>query len=355
MAVSAPDKDVKSPAREPLVPPDEQFWKRYSPHGEAPLSMAGSITLHALAVGLLVLFAAFVVSMFDKSGTLPVEPVRLAIDGGGGGKPTGVGDGKGIGNGPENIGEPGKEPQLGEEDAPRRPSLDPKDIKKLEEHFDPADARRIARSETGKAIARLDESVRRKLSDGMNPGHGQGGTGSGGGKGTGRGTGEGPGEGPGKARLSKREKRMLRWHITFSDVKNGSDHLAQLRALGAILVFPVKEGDETQFKVVRDLRPGGELKDEDVSNIHLIWWVDDKQQSVNEILRALGARLPVTPRRFIVFLPQKLEESLFEMERNYVEKVLRQKFDEDRIEETTFRIVRKGGTSQPETVSVTVR
>ena len=38
-----------------LVPPDEKFWKRYSPHNEAPLSGISSFALHLLAIPLLLI------------------------------------------------------------------------------------------------------------------------------------------------------------------------------------------------------------------------------------------------------------------------------------------------------------
>ncbi|HTT84842.1 MAG TPA: hypothetical protein VMF67_15305, partial [Rhizomicrobium sp.] len=48
---------------------------------------------------------------------------------------------------------------------------------------------------------------------------------------------------------SKREKRMLRWTLKF-DTNNAADYVQQMRALGAILAFPVKKGE---YRVVHDL------------------------------------------------------------------------------------------------------
>jgi len=91
----APAKEAR-PSGSP-VPPEEQFWKHYSPHGEFPLSVAGSFALHALLIGGLVLFALYLSSLlFRSSRSLPVEAVRLDL-GGGGGKRDGSGSGKGVG------------------------------------------------------------------------------------------------------------------------------------------------------------------------------------------------------------------------------------------------------------------
>ena len=80
---TAPDKTAA--ASKPLrLPPDEQFWKRYSPHSELPLSAIGSCALHFLGIGLLVLLAWLGWFGFrNNSGAVPVEVVRFAAGGGG--------------------------------------------------------------------------------------------------------------------------------------------------------------------------------------------------------------------------------------------------------------------------------
>jgi hypothetical protein len=356
MAATAPAKEAKSSGPALRVPPEEKFWKRYSPHGEAPLSLTGSFALHALGVGGMMLFGIYLASLFFKpTRSLPVEPVRLELPGGGGGGGKG---GKGVGTNPrEDVG--GQPEEIvnvpGLKDGPRLPALNPVEKKQIQQKFDPASARFIqdTRTDSARAYARLDDGVRRKLSDAVNRGDaGKGGSGSGGGAGSGTGKGEGPGTGEGKATLGKREKRMLRWHMRFT-ANTGPEYLAQLRGLGAILAFPITEGPNPTFKIVRDLRPGGQAKDEDVSKINRIYWIDDKPQSVMDILGALRLRLPAVPSRFVAFMPEKLEADLFRMERNYVTNVLRQPFDEDKIDETNFRVVLTPNGFRPELVTVT--
>ena len=41
----------------PRLPPEERFWKRYSPHHEFTLSSASSAVVHLLALGILALGA----------------------------------------------------------------------------------------------------------------------------------------------------------------------------------------------------------------------------------------------------------------------------------------------------------
>src|SRR5689334_1487060 len=77
---TSPDNQVSTkttPAGKPLlVPPEEQFWKRYSPHHEFPLSSATSVALHIIAIGLLLLVAIlFWTSKKDTSDVPELIPV----------------------------------------------------------------------------------------------------------------------------------------------------------------------------------------------------------------------------------------------------------------------------------------
>src|SRR4051794_38081251 len=79
-------------------PPAESFWQRYSPHHEFPLSSVGSLTLHAVLLGLLVL--ASITGFFTMVGLTPTVAPQLdalALRGGdgGGGDPLGIGRGIG--------------------------------------------------------------------------------------------------------------------------------------------------------------------------------------------------------------------------------------------------------------------
>src|SRR5207237_9412148 len=79
-----------------VVPPEEKFWKRYSPHHEAPLSGVSSFALHLLLIPLLLLIAwvASKVKDEDENRSLPVDVVRVNFPGGGG-SPEGAGKGPG--------------------------------------------------------------------------------------------------------------------------------------------------------------------------------------------------------------------------------------------------------------------
>src|SRR3954469_23362813 len=82
------------PAATHQQPPDEKFWVKYSPHHELPISGLASLTWHTLAV-VLVVVVAWVVSRGGPAD-VPIEVIQLGTSGGGG-SPTGVGNGPGDG------------------------------------------------------------------------------------------------------------------------------------------------------------------------------------------------------------------------------------------------------------------
>jgi hypothetical protein len=147
---------------------------------------------------------------------------------------------------------------------------------------------------------------------------------------------------------------MLRWHMLFR-ANSGEEYLRQLRGLGTILAIPVREGKEPEYRIVRDLRPGAALLDEDLSKIQRIYWFEKQPNSVRDIMSALG-HPELRPSQIVAFMPQKLEAELYRMEKNYVENVLGVKpFDEDRIDETDFHVVPTPRGYRPELLRVTLK
>jgi hypothetical protein len=340
MSANAPaTKETRNPsaAKARRTPPEESFWKHYSPHHEFPLSLLSSAMLHALGITLLLLVAFGIILAFKTNHSLPVDPVRLAT-GGGGGSPTGIEGGAGTGRAPEeNVtqGEKGEKSSPGED--VKRPELTPAQRSEIAMQFNDEGVRLIERSEVAKAMmANIDKEVQRKLHDGLSPAKGQGGPGTGGGKDKGKDKGTGPGTGEGRAKLSQREKRMLRWTMMF-DTRSGSDYLRQLQALGAILAIPKPENPRDYY-IVRDLtkRPA-ELLNEDLSQIQRIYWIDDKPQSVQGLMQALGLQL--MPNHFVAFMPQDLEDRLAKMELQYMGR------KEEQIDATRFKVLPKSGGS----------
>jgi hypothetical protein len=327
--------DAKAERNPYQLPPDEEFWKRYSPHYEAPISGTTSFFGHLIILGA---FAglAYLWLLLGWNHVPPIEFQAVRMPGGGGGNPNGVGDATGVGDGPkEDVN--GTTPSEDVLPLPDRAPLDKVQVDTARQIFsNDDDAVRLIQGNNPNIDAmmkNLNKDVIDRLRDGMMPGKGQGGPGQGGGKGNGRGPGEGGGIGNGGGQLSERERRMLRWVMVF-ETQNPNDYVNQLAGLGAILAIPTKQ--EGEYHVIRDLhkRPAKpEL--EDVAKLNRIYWVDDKPQSVSGVMRVLG--LPANVSHFVAFMPQELEIKLGEKELKY------RGLAEDQIFETKFRVVRLGG------------
>ena len=337
-------KNSKAPAAKPgLVPPEEQFWHRYSPHQEAPLSGVGSLTLHVLGFGFLFLAALIIAKLAGENpASLPVEGV--SIQGGGGGKVEGTSKDPGTAlnkeDTPANPDAPPPTPDVARTELPKDAVKDKSgvDFPKEEEAVRPLNS-------AADRLAALSEKARERLVLRDPPKAapaGGGGTGSGGGTGAGVGTGTGAGVGPGKGTMNQRTARMLRWTMTF-DTRSGHDYLNQLRGLGAILAIP-KDGADGEYLVIRDLTPGrAKPAEEDVRKINRIFWIDSTPRSVVQIMQALG--LNRHPSHFVAFMPEKLEQKLFELERDY------RGLKEEQIFETKFRVNHTGRGYEPEVIS----
>jgi hypothetical protein len=354
MSQTAPpsDKNAK-PAANKLVPPDERFWQRYSPHAELPLSSAGSFVVHILFFGLLILASFLGTLFFNSNRSLPVEAVQLS---GGGGNPKGVGEGPNTGDVPQEAAPPSN-------DKPATTTVPNEDVPPPDLKINPATPPKPKFNEPGRQIT-MDESnktlqnLRLRAgtiptpgsSSSSSPGYGKGGRGSGGGSGDGKGPGVGNASGPGVGTPTQREKRMLRWSMLFN-TSNSSDYVAQLRGLGAILAIPVREDAAKgicDYKILRDLSTSHPAKfsDEDIHNIQrLVRWVDENPESVRGVMAVL--RLNLKPSHFLAFMPEELEEKLLRLEIDYLKRNHRG-HKEDDIKATKFRIKVRTGKYEPE-------
>src|SRR5262249_13837392 len=95
-----------------------------------------------------------------------------------------------------------------------------------------------------------------------------------------------------------------------------------------------------EYKIVRDLNSPAQLLDEDIGKIQRIYWIDDKPGSVRDMMGALG--LAIRPSHFVAFMPEELENKLFELE-----KARAGGRPEAQINETKSRAVRTGTRCEP--------
>jgi hypothetical protein len=82
MAEQTPAAGPSPQAGEPLpTPPEERFWKRYSPHHEFPLSAVGSFALHFLGGGGLIAAALLLGAYVNaKRSPVPLQVAAIAGD-----------------------------------------------------------------------------------------------------------------------------------------------------------------------------------------------------------------------------------------------------------------------------------
>jgi hypothetical protein len=321
--------------RAPVAPPEEQFWQRYSPHHEFPLSTISSIAIHAFVLLMLFLLGKLLFEILQN----PSPPLRefpiIVGDGGGRGAPDG-GDQRGPGI-PGNDGQvedrgnaKKTEPAAGPEPRPR---LDPNTIPIIpltpKEPGDPLlePARRAVEESK-----RINDETKRRLRKALGSGSKDKGLG-GSDKGNDTGVGKDPGPGTGELR----RERMDRWEMVF-DTYSGEDYARQLAGLGAILAIPRGTADE--YDIIYDLskRPV-QLKRDDIGSIHRIWWEDRKRDSIAPLCSALG--ITPVPGHIVAFFPEELERKLLKIELQY------NGLREEQIKETRFKIRKTAGGYEP--------
>jgi hypothetical protein len=333
------------------VPPAEDFWLRYSPHHEFPLSSGTSVALHILVIVMLALGGWIAYKLGWSDDNKPPEVSAVVVDPGGGGSKHGVEGGTGAGaaiNADADT-QPDPAKPLSVEEV--------KDLKVPQDNtpqidIDPKDtgSRPIsAASQAIKNLAHIDSDARSKLMNSLAGDKGKGGSGKGGGYGSGIGTGTGGGTGKGKGGPTVRQKRVQRWSMTFN-TQSGDDYARQLAGIkpgsGAVLAIPV---GNHQYKVIRDLnkRPvQGRI--EDLDSLHSIFWVDEKPESVANLARAL--QINPAPPWIAAFFPPELENELLRQER---EKSGGAK--EDDIEETRYVVVKSPDGYRPQCISCTLK
>jgi hypothetical protein len=329
--------NAKPTARAKPVPPDERFWKRYSPHHEFPLSSVSSIALHILLLGLLALGArlAYLWGMGATAPQVLSEGVNVKIGGGGGpkgGKVPGPGQNQNL------PGERTEEKKDTTEKEPETVKLDPSQIASIPREIqeDPVAKRYIARGNKNVSVLRdMNTEAGQMLRRGVKEesGMGKDGPGRDGGKDGGKDKGMGDASGPGtSAKLNEREKRMLRWVMSFNTRGGGpTEYFKQLSSLGAVIAIPDGKG----YKIV--YYPPGAPKVKSVEELNRIYWKDYDRNSVGQMMRSLGIR--AMPDHFVAFMPQELEEHLFKMELDQARS--RGKTIDD-VDETRFEVLPGG-------------
>lgn len=334
---AATNSDNGSPSR------FQRFWRRYSPHGELPVSTAASISFHAFVI---LVFALGLASFANRNSRPPAVDC-VAISGGEGdsaapgfgddGLPSGAGAGTGGDSGPTLM-----QTTPDSNDAPLpttgATSLDTDVAPERAEEADLGPIRPVTGTDIANRAAAALQQIKEqqaKTLGGGGGGGGPGGTGRGSG---GDGTGGGGKGGAGGNAKSGRAARQSRWVLRFN-TRSAADYLAQMAGLGAAIAFPADGGKLLYLDLAKD-PPARSTRD--ISEITRICWYDEDPSSVRRVTEHL--RLP-SSSTLLTYLPQQLEERLLKLELAY------RGLAEERIKSTQFEVVRTGGGYDVQVVS----
>jgi hypothetical protein len=341
-----------------LVPPEERFWKRYSPHHEFPLSSVGSVVLHILSIGALVVIAYILTRTRGSERLEPASIDVVAVSGplknaGGGGKPGGQEDASG-GTSTKRGKEIVKEsdplpPSPGNVQVEKGVTLNMVELPPLNVKVTEGGERIVVglNQEVMGDLNTIIEQTRRKNAEDMaRTAKGKDGPGKGEGKGTGDGPGEGGGKGPGVpggGTATIRQIRNDRWGVYWIYRSTPGDLLKLYSDMQVFIGVPTKLGSDGHIEeclVIRDIKKNAIAKREDVYKLNRMFWMTSEPGPVLELARALGLRRP--PPFFLIFHPPEFEENLLRLEKQAFSG------DESRIAKTFFRIINRGGVTDVE-------
>jgi hypothetical protein len=331
-------KSAKQPRTLPRQPA-QQFWRRYSPHHELPLSGISSIAMHVFIGGLVIIAAVWWSrSKAENDKPLSFGTLEIADDG-----DAIKGETKETGRQPEGqiadtpiTSSTKSGPVIPPLPIEPKPSLD-LPIKESPDYESIIKDNKIA----GERIANMPP-FEKGLLDNLN---GKGGPN----RDPGREDKPGPNKNPppgdpnGPPNIKNvHVERQLRWTMNFN-TRDGVDYAKQLQDLGAKVAVPLK-GEKSKYLLINDLaKPKKTETVEDLASLKLIWWTDDKARSVEELAKTLEIK-PV-PSIIIAFFPRDLEDRLVEMELAYAKKNDHKSVDE--IAETTFQVKRSKNKYDP--------
>ena len=338
--------------REPL-PPDETFWKRYSPRHECPIAGSASTLVHLVALGGVILAGLAMSWRWYGEKAQPPAMSVVYVEGNG-----------------ATVGNPAAA-------AVRRKTAAPKTSRSDRNRSSPRSRRRNRRIRSfwcrGSCPAKIRTSLCRCLrrrptstrrsrrcrkktprpaaANAKSSGSkstGLGSTGDGGGLGTGKGTGVGPGNGPGDgtgpagATTKSIRAQILanRWH--FDSGGSPRERIAKFAAVGITLGFTDFTGN---LYVIEDMkrRPVKFHLDSFDRYKDIVKWANNKDDpALPGLARELG--LPLTLAQLVLLLPPDREQKMADEEMRYA----REKgYDFSKVEGTLFDFVLMQGVYEP--------
>jgi hypothetical protein len=289
------------------APPAEEFWKKYSPRFEFPLSTVAAVLLH-VAVGAFVVFVLFRLANHTPDRVaVPLTLVDSGFDDHGAGVET---------PGGTNAEHQGETNPLKPQDTDLLPDptvlpLPTAPMPDLPIPTDPnADGAAIPNNS---AFSKFDKLVPKGIPGGR------------------RGEGDPKGNGP-VAGPDSTAARTQRWVLRFRTA-SGQDYVNQLAVMGGTIVVPVPP-ENKEFVYFPNLRNLKNVRPPTLEDTRLIAkqikFGDSRKDSVAGVVAALN--LSFTPKSFWAVFPKGIEDELDRKERAY-----RNRRPED-IAETIFRV-----------------
>lgn len=328
------------------APPEERFWKRYSPHQELPLASAASVVLHGLAlVCILLAGMALAFRWHDEASQPPqLEVGFVEAPGGDGGGPNG--------GTPGTPGQPTEAVSPVEPKTPAftasvpLPSVSPFKVAPPENEDPLPPLPTVDAKSQAEAVANAARQIQEKVNAAnaaaaaANVKPGAGGTG---GSSTGPGTGGGePGIGPGGVggprSASKAEIRSRRW--SFNLLGSPKEVVEKQILIGVTSGFTTPNGD---LWLIKDLkrRPVEVHRENPEKFKDAVQWFNRLPSSIGPLARELG--LPPPPQ-FVMLLPKDREQKMADAEMAFTQDRGR---DISKVQKTWFDFRIRGGMVEP--------
>jgi hypothetical protein len=333
-----------------LLPAEERFWQRYSPHHELPLACATSVFVYVVALVILAVGGLTLLFQASAESQKPASIDVMLIEGGEGfGGPGGSGGLPGLPGdpgrteiaqgsaGPDSPMTPGAQelPELPTipdnpldvppENAPTDPTLPSDVFKEIEK-----DAKK--RSETPPTLFPKSGSGPKSGSSGAKGSGGQGGTGGKGGM---------PG-GPGGGGRKATEQEIKAWRWRFDLTGGPKEHADKLDRAGLIVAVPA-DGNTDLRKgphwFITDLkrRPVAMEKGDLAKYEDAVKWYNQKPDS----LRGLAEELKIdVPKYVVLLLPKEREAKMAAEEKRFAKQ---NRMDVTKVQETWFDFRLKNG------------
>jgi hypothetical protein len=334
-AATTTERKTSQPVIEPSI------WKRFSPRGECPISIASSFLLHVGVLALIIAWILWNLGDLGNTSSRPPEMDIVEIEGEGGGL-----GGKSMGSGALDTGIPGRREgaeNVKEMKRNQPGALIPKDselakLPNLELDPPPAQPDETPPVKDGNPWYELD--VQRKLNEkmldqenkkqvgqvgaGMKNGDTNAAPGGAGGlKGPGVGKNKAGKEGKGQSLtgqiLNTQRRRELRWNIRVAST-DADVHLKKLQALKAILIVPLQSqpGYALKFDLSKPTIGAGEKvrAEDDFGKVR--WSSKGELSPIAAASLAKALKLPEVPSFTVIYLPKSIEDAMAERELNFM-------------------------------------